>query len=317
MTSKTGTMQFEYFNQFTDSDFFAGNRMVDLESEIYKLDAGLAIRIGGPRLWEPGLHPEFRAVAGFRYSPELAASFNPEKRAKAVLVDMTTGTVDFIDFPASGKSLSRSLPPSPPAETECFRKNILLPAFRFAGPWGNWRLFVYAGSAISNPLDFETGHRELTEKDRRIPPHLLRAPTEQELSSQVFAQRPASPQLNAPGIAFAQEAGEATVDARRWMHPLDLTVFVPDNLPPQQRWIPVRLLFGSDVNWANHSMEILIPKDRTTKVEGGLVGHYTLDLAPLLIDSTTGQTVQPNEWYLTAICKGAFAGPQALTIPVR
>ncbi len=311
-------MDFEFFKQFGDEDYFREDpRMIFLSDAVHQLDAKIAIRIGGPREWDPTLHPMYQAFAGYKFPLEMSRMFNPESRAKMILIEMATGTSEMIPFPVIGKSPSLPPPPLPSTGTLRGEKSISFPATKFPGPWSTWRLFVYSGNVFSNPLDFETGHRELTEKDRQIPLQLLRMPIKQELSSQVFARRPASPQLNAPGIAFAQEAGEASVDATRWLHPLDLTVFVPDNLPPQQRWIPVRLLFGSDVNGANHSMEILIPKESTTKVEGGLVGHYTLDLAPLLIDSSTGKPVQPKEWYLTAICKGVFSGPQALTVPVR
>ncbi|MBK8800475.1 MAG: hypothetical protein IPN71_00175 [Fibrobacteres bacterium] len=312
-------MEFEFFKQFTDDDFFSNNLMAGLEEAILDLDDSSAIRLGGPRIWDPSKQDSYRALTGFKLQAGIHRAFLPKQRAEMILIDLATGSTSMEGFEASGKSASGNQAPTETMTTavKCARRSIRFPSSKFLGPWGTWRLFVFSGKILSNPLDFETGHRELTEKDRQIPPHLLRAPTDQELSSQVFAQRPASPQLNAPGIAFLQEAGETSVDARRWMYPLDLTLFVADDFPPQQHWIPVRLLFGSDVNWANHSMEILIPKERTTKVEGGLVGHYTLDLAPLLIDSSTGIPVQPKEWYLTAICKGVIAEPQALTIPVR
>lgn len=312
-------MEFEFFKQFRDEDFFSNNLMTGLEEALLDLDDSSAIRLGGPRIWDPSKHESYSALVGFKLQAGIHRAFLPKQRAEMVLVDLVTGSTTMEGFETSGKSASGNQAATEPTTTsvKCSRRSIRFPSSRFIGPWSSWRLLVFSGKLLSNPLDFETGHRESIEKNRQIPPHLLRAPTEQELSSQVFAQRSTSPILNAPGIAFFQDAGEASIDARRWMHPLDLTLFVPDDFPPQQRWIPVRLLFGSEVNWANHSMEILIPKERTTKVEGGLVGHYTLDLAPLLIDSSTGKPVQPKEWYLTAICKGVFAGPQALAVPAR
>jgi hypothetical protein len=310
--------EFTYLQQFSDEDYFNENPMDDLEFALLDLPEKSVIVLEGPRRWDRDQHPEFRAVACFKNPPDFAPQFQPSRRSSKILIDLQTGETSIESFPKPTKTLS----PSPSVSNQIAgpdveRKDIAYPASKFTGPWGRWRLFVYTGKILSNPLDFETGSQFLSTADKPLPLSLTQPPSAFEMTSESFATRSGSRNPSAPGISVVVEPNPITIDGRVFKIPAIVSISIADDLPATQLRIPVRLLFGADVNSANRDLEILIPKARMTKTDAGLVGHHTLDLAPLLVDSSTGKSVVPKEWYLTAICKGVFAGPQTLTIPVR
>ncbi|MBK8800469.1 MAG: hypothetical protein IPN71_00145 [Fibrobacteres bacterium] len=310
--------EFPYFKQFDDADFFAEHPMDEFVYALLDHPEPALIRLGGPRVWEQDKHPQFHAIVGFKNPPDFPMPFQPNYRSSLILVDLLTGESSVEDFPRSTKSPANpASAPKPNEGPKILRKQIDYPASRFAGAWGSWRLLVHTGRLLSNPLDFQTGNRNLSPSARKLPTPLVQPMTTWETTTERFGATLESPNPAPPGISIAIGSAPVSIDGQVLKHPATITVAMADDFPATQVRVPMRLLFGSDVNAANHDLEILIPKARMTKTEGGLVGHYTLDLAPLLIDSTTGQTVQTNEWYLTAICKGMLSGPKPLSIPVR
>lgn len=309
---------FPYFEKFSDEDYFADAPMDDLEFALLDHPDKSVVVLAGPRTWDLQRHGDFRAVSCFKNPPDFAPPFQPHRRSSKILVDLATGESSVESFAKPAKTFSPA--PSDPGQVQgpnVERKDILLSAARFARSSDAMRLFVYSGKLLSNPLDFRIVNRNPPSTPPQLPPAYTQPLAPWEVSTERFGALQGAPIPKAPGISVAQGSTALAIDGQIHRIPLTITFLLDGQIPEEQLRIPVRLLFGSDANAANRDLEVLIPKARMTRAEAGLVGHYTLDLAPLLVDSSTGKTVQPQEWYLTAICKGVYAGPTPLTVPVR
>jgi hypothetical protein len=309
-------MPISYLESFQDSDFFAHKEMSALGFSMLETPDTSSMVLGGPKHWNPVEHPAFPIIVGIKTHSSLPQGFNPKRRGSLYLANQRTGKLIKVPLAEREKQPSTPAPSGTrPESTTANQRWVDLPKELFEGAPADWIVFGYSGKFISNPLKIHAGTPGL---DLQADPSwqaLHLAP--QTRPDLIFTQLPSSPSLNGQGIQVVVSKEPLILEGRRWNLPLLGSFLVPDDSSFHGQWIPLELLFGADVPNSNHLLELQIPIGLIDRKDGFLSGHFALDLSLLSMDPGSGKFNPPKEWYLTAICKGVIAEPQALTIPVR